>query len=69
MDFNKMKWNEYTSKTWTLGRVALATPHGARSTVLWAESLDFKPMQWSRVFDELNSSVEDSVRVESSGEQ
>ena len=50
MDYNAKKWHKYTYKTWTIGRVALATPDGAKACVLWTEATKIvQPIQWSRV--------------------
>ena len=55
MDYNAKKWQKFTYKTWTIGRVALATPHGARACVCWTEATRiFQPIQWSRVVKDID---------------
>lgn len=41
-----------SSKSWTVGRVALATPGGAKTCVQWSCNAPFRPIRWSRVSKE-----------------
>jgi len=50
MEYNILKWNQYPYNKWTVGRVALATPHGARSCVEWSMTNNCRPIRWSRVY-------------------
>lgn len=52
LDYVAEKWNLYTYNTWTAGRVALATPSGAHSCVLWSTKNTYEPIRWSRVLKE-----------------
>ena len=67
MDYNAKNWQKLTYRTWTIGRVALATPHGARACVLWTKATSiFQPIQWSRVLKEVEV-VDADVEVQEAG--
>lgn len=46
MEYNIRKWDKFIYKAWTIGRVALATPHGAKDYMLWSSNKNFCPIRW-----------------------